>query len=49
MVTLRNHPRKRCWSCSGARARWQRGLFDPEAGGPLDTTADDIELLLAAQ
>ncbi|MGZ9021667.1 MAG: DEAD/DEAH box helicase, partial [Rhodoplanes sp.] len=25
------------------------GLFDPEAGGPLDITADDIELLLAAQ
>ena len=23
------------------------GLFDPEAGGPLDITADDIELLLA--
>jgi SNF2 family DNA or RNA helicase len=23
------------------------GLFDPEAGGPLDLTADDIDLLLA--
>jgi hypothetical protein len=24
------------------------GLFDSEAGGPLDITADDIDLLLAA-
>ena len=25
------------------------GLFDPEFGGPLDISADDVELLLAAQ
>jgi SNF2 family DNA or RNA helicase len=47
LVTLRTIEEKmlELQSRKGALAA---GLFDPEVGGPLDITADDIELLLAS-
>lgn len=46
MVTL-NTIEEKMLELQRRKGALAEGLYDPEAGGPLDITADDIELLLA--